>query len=129
MCSTTTLGYGINMPAHTVLVRDLTRFDGNYSARISVNEVLQLFGRAGRPKYDTEGRAIIPASGKYRIPELKSRYINSEPEPISSLLGVAPVLRSHILAFIAGRFLNSADAVSAFISKSLYGKQYGDPAT
>jgi len=126
VCSTTTLGYGINMPAHTVLVRDLTRFDGNYSTRISVNEVLQLFGRAGRPKYDTEGRAIIPANGKYRIAELKGRYIDAEPEPVSSLLGVAPVLRSHILAFIAGRFLNSAESIGGFISKSLYGKQYGD---
>ena len=47
------------MPAHTVLVRDSSRFDGGYSERLSVNEITQLFGRAGRPKYDKEGRALI----------------------------------------------------------------------
>ncbi len=126
LCSTTTLGYGVNLPAHTVLVRDTTRFDGNYRERIGVNEILQLFGRAGRPKYDTEGRAIITATGKHQIPELKRRYITANPDPITSSLGVASVLRSHVLAFIAERFLNSRDSISKFISGSLYGMQYGD---
>lgn len=128
ICSTTTLGYGINMPAHTVLVKDLTRFDGNYSEPIGINEILQLFGRAGRPKYDTEGRAMIVAASKYRMPELRKRYINSDPEPINSSLGVAPILRSHILAFIAGKFLNSIGSIAKFLSKSLYGMQYGNAA-
>ena len=111
ICSTTTLGYGINMPAHTVLVRDITRFDGNYSEQIGVNEVLQLFGRAGRPKYDTEGRAMLPSSTKYRIADLKKKYITADPESINSSLGIAPVLRSHILAFVAERFLNTSKSI------------------
>jgi helicase len=126
ICSTTTLGYGINMPAHTVLVRDVTRFDGNYSEQIGVNEVLQLFGRAGRPKYDTEGRAMLPSSTKYKIPDLKKRYITADPESINSSLGIAPVLRSHILAFVAERFLNTTESIGRFMEGSLYGKQFGN---
>jgi helicase len=128
ICSTTTLGYGVNMPAHTVLVRDITRFDGNYSEQIGINEVLQLFGRAGRPKYDTEGRAMLPSSTKYRIADLKKKYITSDPEPINSSLGIAPVLRSHILAFIAERFLNTPKSIENFMDGTLYGKQFGNRA-
>ncbi len=128
ICSTTTLGYGINMPAHTVLVRDITRFDGNYSEQIGVNEVLQLFGRAGRPKYDTEGRAMLPSSTKYKIADLKKKYITADPESINSSLGIAPVLRSHILAFVAERFLNTSKSIETFMEGTLYGKQFGNRA-
>ncbi|MGD0510768.1 MAG: helicase-related protein, partial [Candidatus Micrarchaeaceae archaeon] len=125
ICSTTTLGYGVNMPAHTVLIRDITRFDNNYSERIGINEITQLFGRAGRPKYDKEGRALLIASTKERIKEL-GKFIEKDPESIDSALGVVPVLRTHILAFIAENFLNNEKAMQKFMSKSFYSFQYGN---
>jgi len=118
--------YGVNLPAHTVLVRDLTRHNGISSERISINEVLQLFGRAGRPKYDTEGRAIIASNKRYEVQELYTRYIIGSPEPIDSSLGVASVLRMHILSFIAEDFLNTLDQIESFIKKSFYGFVYGN---
>jgi helicase len=126
ICATTTLGYGVNLPAHTVLVRDLTRHNGISAERISVNEVLQLFGRAGRPKYDTEGRALIASSKRYEIQELYTRYVIGTPEPIDSALGVASVLRMHILSFVAEDFLNTIEDIEAFIKKSFYGFVYGN---
>ncbi len=126
ICATTTLGYGVNLPAHTVLVRDLTRHNGVTSERISVNEVLQLFGRAGRPKYDTEGRALIASNQRYEVQELYMRYIIGTPEPIDSALGVASVLRMHILAFISEDFLNTLEDIEDFIKKSFYGFIYGN---
>lgn len=126
ICATTTLGYGVNLPAHTVLIRDLTRHNGISAERISVNEVLQLFGRAGRPKYDTEGRALVASSKHYEVQELYMRYVIGSPEPIDSALGVAPVLRMHILAFIAEDFLNTLEDIEAFIKKSFYGFVYGN---
>ncbi len=124
VCSTTTLGLGVNMPAHTVLVKDITRYDGGASEMLSVNEVTQLFGRAGRPKYDKEGRALLIASTKDRIEELASSYINAKPEPIDSQLGMLPVLRTHILAFISENFLNTKQSIVSFLMKSFYGHQY-----
>ena len=126
ICSTTTLGYGVNLPAHTVLVKDITRYESGSSEMLGVNEVLQLFGRAGRPKYDTEGRALLLSGTIERVKELYRNYINAEPEGIDSSLGIVPVLRTHILSFIAGNFLNTKDDMQKFFAKTFYGYQYKD---
>jgi len=125
ICSTTTLGFGVNMPAHTVLIRDTSRYDGGYSERLGINEITQLFGRAGRPKYDKEGRALLTANNMEKVKEL-AKYIESAPDPIDSALGVVPVLRTHILAFIAENFLNNEKEMQNFMSKSFYSHQYGN---
>ncbi len=125
VCSTTTLGFGVNMPAHTVLVRDLYRYGGSGSDSLGVNEVLQLFGRAGRPRYDTEGRALIIASTKERMKELFAKYISASPEPIQSSLGVVPVLRSHVLSLISSSMVRDTKSMKAFFAKSFYAFQYG----
>ncbi len=126
ICSTTTLGYGVNLPAHTVLVRDISRYDDGSNAMLGINEVLQLFGRAGRPSYDKEGRALIIANSQERIQRLYESYIDAEPEPVQSKLGIVPVLRSHILAFIAEDFLNDKKAINDFMGRSFYSFQYGN---
>jgi helicase len=125
ICATTTLGYGVNLPAHTVLIRDVNRFGDGYSERLGINEITQLFGRAGRPKYDKEGRALVLATTKDKVNDL-ARYIGTEPESIDSALGVVPILRTHILAFIAENFLNEEKAMQNFMSKSFYSFQYGN---
>ena len=125
--ATTTLGYGVNLPAHTVLVKDTTRYSGNEGMqKISVNEILQLFGRAGRPGYDSEGRALIAAKSEGEIGYIDSNYIKAKPENIISKLGVLPVLRTHILAFIASGFLEERAKILDFLSRTFYGIQYSD---
>ena len=125
--ATTTLGYGVNLPAHTVLVKDTTRYSGSEGMRrISVNEILQLFGRAGRPSYDSEGRALIVAKSEMEVGHIDSNYINAKPENIISKLGVLPVLRTHVLAFVASGFLGKKADILDFLSKTFYGIQYSD---
>ncbi len=127
ICATTTLAYGVNLPAHTVVVRDTSRYGGNEGMqKISVNEVLQLFGRAGRPKYDKEGRALLIAKSEDAADFLYKMYIKAKPEAITSKLGVLPVLRTHVLAFIASEFLTRSDSMLGFISETFYGHQYSD---
>ncbi len=127
ICSTTTLGMGVNLPAHTVVVRDTTRYDAEYgSVRMSVNVVTQLSGRAGRPKYDKMGRALLIAKSKDDLRGLYERYIDGELEPVESKLGVESVLRTHLLSFIATKFLTSKEAISDFMSGTFYGYQYSD---
>lgn len=129
ICATTTLGYGVNLPAHTVVVRDTSRYSGGEgSQKISVNEVLQLFGRAGRPKYDKEGRALLIAKSHEEADFLYNRYIDAKPEGITSKLGVLPVLRTHILAFVASGFLTRSDSMLGFLAETFYGHQYSDTA-
>ncbi len=127
ICSTTTLGYGINMPAHTVLIRDTLRYgEQRGSEYIGINEVTQLFGRAGRPKYDKTGRAFLIARSDAEARDLYNRYILSDLDPITSKLGILPVMRTHILAFIATRFLTSEEAILDFMNGTFYGYQYSD---
>ena len=60
--ATPTLAAGVDIPARRVIVRDLNRFDVNVGLTpISRLEVKQMCGRAGRPRYDTYGEAVLTA--------------------------------------------------------------------
>jgi len=105
--ATPTLAAGINLPARRVIVRDVTRYDADLgvNAPISVLEIRQMMGRAGRPKYDSIGEAILLAKGIEMVDELKERYILQDTEPIYSKLSIERALRTHILAAIASGFV------------------------
>lgn len=60
--ATDTLALGINMPARSVVVGSLSKFDGQEMRLLTPNEYRQLTGRAGRRGMDTHGSAIIPYS-------------------------------------------------------------------
>jgi ATP-dependent RNA helicase HelY len=60
--ATDTLALGINMPARSVIVGSLSKFDGQEMRLLTPNEYRQQTGRAGRRGMDTRGAAIIPYS-------------------------------------------------------------------
>ncbi|HVU68161.1 MAG TPA: DEAD/DEAH box helicase, partial [Ktedonobacteraceae bacterium] len=60
--ATDTLALGINMPARSVVVGSLSKFDGQEMRLLTPNEYSQLTGRAGRRGMDIHGSAIIPYS-------------------------------------------------------------------
>ncbi len=121
ICSTTTLGVGVNLPANTVLIRDITRFSQSEGAsRMNINEATQLLGRAGRPKYDKYGRGLILGKTESEAKDLFNYYVTGELEPINSNLGYMPSLRSHILSFIASGFLSMEDSILSFLSETFY---------
>ena len=61
ICGTDTLGVGINVPIHTVVLTGLTKFDGVKQRRLRSREFHQIAGRAGRSGFDTEGVVIAEA--------------------------------------------------------------------
>lgn len=71
ICGTDTLGVGINVPIHTVLLTQLTKFDGRHMRRLNAREFHQIAGRAGRAGFDTEGRVIAEAT-EYDIERAKA---------------------------------------------------------
>lgn len=57
--ATETLSLGINMPAKTVVIEKLVKYNGETHAEITPGEFTQLTGRAGRRGIDVEGHAIV----------------------------------------------------------------------
>ena len=57
--ATETLALGINMPARTVVLEKLTKWNGETHAAITPGEYTQLTGRAGRRGIDIEGNAVV----------------------------------------------------------------------
>jgi ATP-dependent RNA helicase HelY len=57
--ATETLALGINMPARTVVLERLVKFNGEAHVELSPGEYTQLTGRAGRRGIDIEGHAVV----------------------------------------------------------------------
>jgi replicative superfamily II helicase len=61
LCCTATLAWGVNLPAYAVVIKGTQVYDstkGSY-VDLSILDVLQIFGRAGRPQYETHGVGYI----------------------------------------------------------------------
>ncbi len=57
--ATETLALGINMPARTVVIEKLSKWNGETHADLTPGEYTQLTGRAGRRGLDVEGHAVV----------------------------------------------------------------------
>jgi ATP-dependent RNA helicase HelY len=57
--ATETLALGINMPARTVVIERLDKWNGENHAELTPGEYTQLTGRAGRRGIDVEGHAVV----------------------------------------------------------------------
>jgi helicase len=119
--ATPTLAQGLNLPARRVIVRDVTRFDANLgSTPIPVLEIQQMCGRAGRPRYDTYGEAILMAKREEEQEYFLEDYLLSPPEPVESKLGTEPALRAHILAVIATGHCRTEDELYGFLGQTFF---------
>jgi ATP-dependent RNA helicase HelY len=61
--ATETLALGVNMPARTVVIEKLEKFNGEARVPLTPGEYTQLTGRAGRRGIDVEGHAVIQWAG------------------------------------------------------------------
>ncbi|HEY0119692.1 MAG TPA: DEAD/DEAH box helicase [Cellulomonas sp.] len=76
--ATETLALGINMPARSVVLERLVKWDGSQHVDITAGEYTQLTGRAGRRGIDTEGHAVVvdhPALDPHHLVGLASRRL------------------------------------------------------
>lgn len=64
LVSTATLAWGVNLPAHTVIIKGTQIYSPEKGSwvELSPQDILQMLGRAGRPQYDTYGEGIIITS-------------------------------------------------------------------
>ncbi len=120
--ATPTLAAGINLPARRVIVRDTGRFEANAGmVPISVMEVKQMCGRAGRPGYDPYGEAVLIAKNLRDSDHLMDDYIMRDTERLTSKLGNEVTLRSHILGLVATGDASTDEEIVEFLHSTFYG--------
>ncbi len=76
------MAWGVNLPAHTVIIKGTQIYDpkaGNF-VELGMLDVMQIFGRAGRPQFDSSGEGIIITSHDklYRYLSLLSHQLPIE---------------------------------------------------
>jgi helicase len=125
--ATPTLAFGVNLPARMVIIQDYRRYEPGYGwYPIAVLDYKQMAGRAGRPKYDKTGEAILIAKTEDEREYLMESYVLAQPERIWSKLAVERILRGHVLATIASDFAHTEQGIYDFFGKTFYAYQY-DP--
>jgi len=125
LTATPTLAFGVNLPARTVVIQDYRRWEPGYGHYpISVLEYKQMAGRAGRPKYDKVGEAVLIAKTADEADYLMDNYILAHPERIWSRLAVEKIIRGHVLATIASDFAHTENGIYEFFGKTFYAYQY-----
>ncbi len=119
--STPTLAAGLNLPARRVIIRDYQRFTaGEGMQPIPVSEYHQMAGRAGRPRLDPYGEAVLIAKDQNHIEELFEWYIEAPPEEIHSKIAEPTALYTHILSLIASGFAKNRHELTAFMNRTFY---------
>jgi helicase len=119
--STPTLAAGLNLPARRVIIRDYYRFAANEGMQpIPVSEYHQMAGRAGRPRLDPYGEAVLIAKDQGQVEELFEWYIEAPPEEVHSRIAEPTALYTHILSLIASGFAKNCNELTSFMNRTFY---------
>jgi len=114
--STSTLAWGVNLPARCVVIRDTNYHDPlEGETDVSPLDVLQMLGRAGRPGYDDVGYGWVVCD---RSDADKYRRLLREGKEIESRL--ADDLPAHLNAEIAMGTVDDLDDVMAWLETTFY---------
>ncbi|MCD7464619.1 activating signal cointegrator 1 complex subunit [Datura stramonium] len=132
---TSTLAWGVNLPAHLVVIKGTEYYDGKAKRYVDfpITDILQMMGRAGRPQYDQHGKAVILVHEPKKSFYKKFLY---EPFPVESSL--REQLHDHINAeIVTGTISHKEDAVHyltwtylfrrLMVNPAYYGLEHAEP--
>ncbi|KAF7682845.1 Activating signal cointegrator 1 complex subunit 3 [Astathelohania contejeani] len=125
LVSTATLAWGVNLPAHAVFIKGTTYYNPDRGAFVDMGilDILQIFGRAGRPQFDTLGEACLITSG-----DKLSHYLNllNQQTQIESAMlnGITDLLNSEIAL---GTVSNIREAVAWVKHTFMYVRMHKHP--
>lgn len=125
LVSTATLAWGVNLPAHTVIIKGTQVYNpekGRWT-ELGALDVLQMLGRAGRPQFDTTGEGILITNHgelQYYL-SLLNQQLPIESQMISKL---PDMLNAEI---VLGTVQNVKDAVTWLGYTYLYIRMHRQP--
>jgi len=120
--ATTGLAYGINFPAKSVVLCDLTMYAGKEGRRdVPVYLFLQMAGRAGRPHFGDEGYAYVVIKTASDISKAK-KLLEGKIEKATSHIFVDDLFKKAILELIySGK--RQEDQIISFFENTFYNYQ------
>ncbi|KRX42392.1 U5 small nuclear ribonucleoprotein helicase [Trichinella nativa] len=118
LVSTATLAWGVNLPAHTVIIKGTQIYNPEKGRWVELGalDIMQMMGRAGRPQYDTKGKGIMITNHtelQYYL-SLMNQQLSVESQMISKL---ADCLNAEI---VLGTVNNVREAVDWLAYTYLY---------
>ncbi|KAK9459314.1 Sec63 Brl domain-containing protein [Lipomyces oligophaga] len=113
LIATSTLAWGVNLPAHLVIIKGTQFFDAKIEAYrdMDLTDILQMMGRAGRPSFDKSGVAIIFTQESKK--QFYKRFLHSG-FPVESSLHKS--LDDHLGAEIASGAIKSKQQALDFLT-------------
>ncbi|KZT66005.1 Sec63-domain-containing protein [Daedalea quercina L-15889] len=109
LCCTATLAWGVNLPAHAVIIKGTQIYDsakGSFTD-LSVLDVLQVFGRAGRPGLESSGVGFI-CTTEDKLHHYLDSVTSQNPIESKFIAGIIDALNAEIAL---GTVANVHDAV------------------
>lgn len=126
LVSTSTLAWGVNLPAHLVIIKGTEYYDGKMKRYVDfpITDILQMMGRAGRPQFDQHGKAVILVHEPKKSFYKKFLY---EPFPVESSL--REQLHDHFNAeIVSGTMCHKEDAIHYLTWTYFYRRLMVNPA-
>lgn len=125
LIATSTLAWGVNLPAHLVIIKGTQFFDAKIEdyRDMDLTDILQMMGRAGRPAFDTSGIALVFTKESKKV--FYKHFLNIG-FPVESSLH--KVLDNHIGAEIASGTIASRQQALDFLTWTfLYRRAHNNP--
>lgn len=125
LIATSTLAWGVNLPAHLVIIKGTQFFDSKIEdyKDMDLTDILQMMGRAGRPAFDTSGTAIVFTKESKKV--FYKHFLNIG-FPVESSLH--KVLDNHIGAEIASGTIKTRQEALDFLTWTfLYRRAHNNP--
>ncbi|SCU98656.1 LAMI_0F15720g1_1 [Lachancea mirantina] len=117
LVATSTLAWGVNLPAHLVIIKGTQFFDAKIEGYrdMDLTDILQMMGRAGRPAYDTSGTAIVYTR---QAKKMFYKHFLNVGFPVESSLH--KVLDDHLGAEIASGSITNRQEAMDFLSWTFF---------
>jgi activating signal cointegrator complex subunit 3 len=115
---TATLAWGVNLPAHAVIIKGTQVYDAERGewGNLGILDVLQIFGRAGRPQFEAHGEGII-ITGHDKLfhylnaimcqTPIESQFIKRLPDNLNAEIALGTVSnKQEAIAWLGYTYLN-----------------------
>jgi activating signal cointegrator complex subunit 3 len=125
LCCTATLAWGINLPAHSVVIKGTEVYNPEKGGVVdlSILDVQQIFGRAGRPQFDSSGEATLITNH-----EAFPRYMNKLVRPVPIESNFVKQLADHLNAEVVGGTVTNINEAAQWLTYTyLYVRMMRNP--